>query len=88
MRLGSAVPSVQAQQFLGKGLMSASGPHWCADPVLDMNNEVFQTFHALVRIRRSCPTLRTAADHHAAVGDGPEEGRLLEAPGGLSPSAA
>lgn len=68
MRLGAAVTSVNRQVGIMNHLMGAGGPHWCEDPVVDRENQAFNTARALIRIRRSCYPLRTELD--VGAGDG------------------
>lgn len=67
MLLGSAIPSVASQAHIGVALMAANGPHWCEDPLLDRQNELYQLTRALGRIRRSCSVLRSGRDEEANV---------------------
>eukprot|EP00931_Biecheleriopsis_adriatica_P028266 TRINITY_DN1687_c0_g2_i5.p1 TRINITY_DN1687_c0_g2~~TRINITY_DN1687_c0_g2_i5.p1 ORF type:complete len:3114 (-),score=646.00 TRINITY_DN1687_c0_g2_i5:69-8834(-) len=69
-RLGSAVPSVDAQAGIFSQLMGAKGPHWCEDPLLDRSNEAYRLTRALIRMRRSCHALRTALDQGVRSVDG------------------
>jgi len=62
MRLGSAVPGVNAQAGFETKLMGANGPHWCEDPLLDRSNKAYTLARALIRMRRSCQALRSALD--------------------------
>ncbi|CAE7382352.1 susA, partial [Symbiodinium sp. CCMP2456] len=41
-------------------LMEAAPPHWCEEPMFDRTSQVFRYSRALIRIRRSCPGLRSA----------------------------
>eukprot|EP00435_Cladocopium_sp_Y103_P046338 s1570_g13.t1 len=68
MRLGAAVGTVNRQVGIMNHLMGAGGPHWCEDPVVDRENQAFNTARALIRIRRSCYPLRTELD--VAAGEG------------------
>eukprot|EP00439_Symbiodinium_sp_Y106_P039343 s2875_g4.t2 len=72
-RLGSAVPSIQAQAGIGAALQGASSPHWCSDPLLDTRNPVYRLTRALIRMRKACYPLRTALDFPAKAVDGPEQ---------------
>lgn len=67
MRLGSAIASVDKQFHLGTRLMSAAAPHWCEEPLLDRSNEVYSLLKTLIRIRRSCSSLRSNLYEQATV---------------------
>jgi len=67
MMLGSAIAAVQEHAHIGNTLMGAGGPHWCEDPLIDRENDIYRLTRAMIRIRRSCPALRTAKDQAVEV---------------------
>jgi len=91
LQLGAAVNSQHKVHF-GARLMQASGPHWCEDPLLNLQNSVYQHLKALIRIRRSCPALQSALDMEAkAIGESAKEQisywKIAEEVGSSSPKA-
>ncbi|CAE8624625.1 unnamed protein product [Polarella glacialis] len=70
MRLGTALPLQQdglewTTSDFRASLQEAHGPHWCEDPLLNRESEVFWHTQALIRIRQSCPSLRSTYDLEA-----------------------
>lgn len=65
LHLGSAAASIQAQRSIGRSLMTASGPHWCEDPLVDRSNDPYQLTRALIRIRRSSTASQTVLQEPA-----------------------
>ena len=61
MELGRAEVDATHIHFRA-GLLVASSPHWCEEPIMDRQTEVFRMTKALIRIRRSCPALRSVID--------------------------
>lgn len=64
MELGRAAES--AVHFRAH-LLHASSPHWCEEPIMQRETQEFQMTKALIRIRRSCPALRSTKDLGAQV---------------------
>ena len=61
------------QAGIDRSLQGANGPHWCEDPMLDRQNPLYKMTRALIRMRKACYPLQSAADLPAKAVSGGEE---------------